>query len=317
MQYYRPLVSIVIPCYNGEGYLADAIHSALGQTYPRCEVIVIDDGSTDSSLDIIKGFGGRVRWETSVNRGGNAARNRGLAIANGEWIQFLDADDMLLPNCVAEKVAFVHETNSIPVCDAINIEQDGSVTRRAWRRVEDDAFCSMVEYAPYVDTPFYPVDALRSVGGFDESLRACQEFELHVRLSIQTRAPEKYNRLPIPLVIHRGRLGSVSSDGTRLAETLATLFQRWAAELRNRGELSQARQFLLASGLANMARVHVQLGKPKEGAFLLRLSRELSPLAWRRSYPRRVQQLLVLGLGQELAEHLFKSVRRLSLASRR
>ena len=63
------LVTIVIPCFNGESFVAEAIESALGQTYPHREVIVIDDGSTDGSLDVIKSFGDRVRWESGLNRG--------------------------------------------------------------------------------------------------------------------------------------------------------------------------------------------------------------------------------------------------------
>src|SRR5690606_2283060 len=90
-----PLVSIIIPCYNAEKYVAEAIQSALDQTYPNCEVIVIDDGSTDGSLEVIQSFGDKIRCETGPNKGGCAARNRGLELAKGEWIQFLDADDLI------------------------------------------------------------------------------------------------------------------------------------------------------------------------------------------------------------------------------
>ena len=86
-------VSILIPCYNAEKWIAQCIESALNQTYANKEVIVVDDGSTDGSLDIIKNFGDKIRWETSPNRGGNAARNRLLELSSGEWLQSLDADD--------------------------------------------------------------------------------------------------------------------------------------------------------------------------------------------------------------------------------
>lgn len=91
----NPLVSIIVPCYNAEKYVAEAIQSALDQTYPNCEILVIDDGSTDGSLEVIKGFGAQIRWETGPNRGGCAARNRGFELSEGEWIQYLDADDLL------------------------------------------------------------------------------------------------------------------------------------------------------------------------------------------------------------------------------
>src|ERR1700734_3340325 len=96
-----PLVSILIPCFNAKQWIAQAIESALQQTWPEKEVIVVDDGSTDGSLGVIKRFEGRVRWETGPNRGGNQARNRLLELARGEWLQYLDADDYLLPDKVA------------------------------------------------------------------------------------------------------------------------------------------------------------------------------------------------------------------------
>ena len=90
----NPLVSIVIPCYNYEEYVDEAINSALNQTYRNIEVIVIDDGSTDNSLEIIKSFEDKIRWETGPNKGACAARNRGIQLAKGEFIQ-LNTHDLL------------------------------------------------------------------------------------------------------------------------------------------------------------------------------------------------------------------------------
>ena len=72
------------------------------KTYPAVEVVVIDDGSTDNSLDVIKSFGDRIIWENGPNRGACVARNRGLALAGGEYVQFLDADDILFPEKTGE-----------------------------------------------------------------------------------------------------------------------------------------------------------------------------------------------------------------------
>lgn len=107
-----PLVSIIIPCYNAENYVAEAIQSALDQIYPNCEIIVIDDGSTDGSLEVIKSFGDKIRWETGPNRGGCGARNRGLELAKGEWIQFLDADDLIEQNKIAVQMKLAAEHGS-------------------------------------------------------------------------------------------------------------------------------------------------------------------------------------------------------------
>ena len=100
----HPLVSVIIPGFNAERWLREAIDSVLTQTYPEIEIIVIDDGSTDSSLEILKSYGERIIWRTGANKGGNYARNFGFTLAQGKYIQYLDADDYLLPDKIAKQV---------------------------------------------------------------------------------------------------------------------------------------------------------------------------------------------------------------------
>src|SRR5438128_8633466 len=92
------LVSILIPVYNAESFVADAIQSALDQTWPAKEIIAVDDGSTDRSAEVLKSFAPRIKVIEQENRGASAARNRALREAQGEFIQYLDADDLLAPN---------------------------------------------------------------------------------------------------------------------------------------------------------------------------------------------------------------------------
>ena len=100
-----PLVSIIIPVYNSEYHVAETISSALGQTYKNVEVIVVDDGSADDSLVIARKFEGeRVKIFHQPNKGASAARNKGLAEASGEFIQFLDADDLLSANKIEAQI---------------------------------------------------------------------------------------------------------------------------------------------------------------------------------------------------------------------
>lgn len=99
-----PLVSIIIPAYNTGPYLEPTIRSALDQTWPHTEVIVVDDGSTDGSLDVARRFEGpRLRVVTQQNRGSCAARNAGVHAARGEYLQFLDHDDLLAPDKLAKQ----------------------------------------------------------------------------------------------------------------------------------------------------------------------------------------------------------------------
>src|SRR6266566_10153024 len=109
-------VSLLIPCYNAERWVAQTIESALTQAWPGKEIIVVDDGSIDGSLDVIRRYEDRIRWETGPNRGGNHTRNRLLELARGEWLQYLDADDYLLPLKIEHQLAFLREH---PTCDVV------------------------------------------------------------------------------------------------------------------------------------------------------------------------------------------------------
>jgi glycosyltransferase involved in cell wall biosynthesis len=106
------LVSIVVPCHNAERFLSETLESALRQTYPNTEIIVIDDGSTDGTAEVIQAFAGRLTAEFGPNRGASAARNRGTALARGEFIQYLDADDLLPPDAIEHRVAAMRKTGA-------------------------------------------------------------------------------------------------------------------------------------------------------------------------------------------------------------
>ena len=90
-----PLVSVLIPCFNAERHIGETLNSVLGQTWPNIEVIVVDDGSTDQSLSEVRRFGQRVRLISQQNKGVCSARNAALEAADGEFIQFIDADDLI------------------------------------------------------------------------------------------------------------------------------------------------------------------------------------------------------------------------------
>ena len=133
-----PVVSIIIPCYNKRTYVAAAIDSALAQGN-ECEVIVIDDGSTDGSVNLVSDYNKRIILETGPNRGGSAARNRGLALAQGSYIQFLDADDVLPSGKVAAQLAVLDKVNEndMAFCPWSFFHDDGRIDppedRRYWR----------------------------------------------------------------------------------------------------------------------------------------------------------------------------------------
>ena len=97
-------VSVIIPAYNGDRYISEAIDSVLAQTYTNYEIIVVDDGSTDNTSQVVKAYGDRVRYIYRENQGVASARNLGIAKAEGEYIAFLDQDDLFFPNKLSEQL---------------------------------------------------------------------------------------------------------------------------------------------------------------------------------------------------------------------
>lgn len=101
----QPLVSILIPAFNAQEFIADAVKSALGQTWERKEIVIVDDGSTDQTLAIARQFASKeVSVLTQANQGAAAARNKALSICQGDYIQWLDADDLLAPDKIAKQL---------------------------------------------------------------------------------------------------------------------------------------------------------------------------------------------------------------------
>mgnify|MGYP001576085848 CR=1 FL=1 len=104
----KPLVSVITPTYNAGAYLRDTIRSVLGQTYSNLEHIIIDDGSTDDTAEVVRAFSDpRVKYFHQKNSGQSAARNAGIAAAKGEYVALLDADDFFLPDKLSEQVGYL------------------------------------------------------------------------------------------------------------------------------------------------------------------------------------------------------------------
>jgi glycosyltransferase involved in cell wall biosynthesis len=142
-------VSIVIPCFNAATTLGAAIESALAQDAGDGEILVIDDGSTDASLAVARSFIPDVRVVAGPHRGVSAARNRGIAEAGGEWLVFLDADDLLLPGTLAQRLITADATGAdVVVCDWQELVEDGSAPiDGAVRSVDVRAFAGDLQLA--------------------------------------------------------------------------------------------------------------------------------------------------------------------------
>ena len=184
-----PLVSIIIPCYNAERWVGEAIDSALAQTYRRIEVVVVDDGSTDGSLGVIDRHRGRVTAESGPNRGGNAARNRGLQLSHGEFIQWLDADDYLLPDKVERQVQHLQEQGADVVFGDWRDEHvDANGDRRPGPVVSAETSDVLFDLLRGRWTPHHAYlmrrRVVEAVEGWDEALPVLQDPDLLIRICI-------------------------------------------------------------------------------------------------------------------------------------
>ena len=241
-----PKVSVVIPVFNGERFIGDAIRSALGQTFRDFEIIVVDDGSIDQTEKIVRQFSDRVAYHRQENRGAAAARNLGVMCASGEWIAFLDADDIWYPQKLAVQfeavamnpaIAFVYsDMDTIDVHEAIlqrnflTTQVTTQVKRR--RRKKNQDLASLVfgsQPFPYPSTVLLKRELFSQSGGFSPLFRRNyhEDFDLFARIAHV--APLHF--VPQSLVQYRGmpgaRIGNdwYDTNWLLLVERLAELWR--------------------------------------------------------------------------------------------
>ena len=213
-----PLVSVVIPTFNRADWLAASIGSVLGQMYPHLELIVVDDGSTDHTPDVVHGFGNAMIYLRGEHRGVSVARNRGVAVSQGNLIAFLDSDDLWQPGKVAAQVALLQQQPEVEVCytDEIWIRHGVRVNPK---RIHQ-------KHTGWLFEPSLPrciispssVMLRRSLwhrlGGFDERLPACEDYDLWLRMT--RRVP--VTLIPEPLIVKRGGHADQLSRSTPLLD---------------------------------------------------------------------------------------------------
>jgi glycosyltransferase involved in cell wall biosynthesis len=218
------LVTIVIPCFNQAHFLHDAIESALRQTHLPCEVIVVDDGSSDRTAAVAAGYDG-VTCIRQQNAGLPAARNRGLEATRSEFVIFLDADDRLLPE--AAEVGLSHLAGR-PDCAFVSGEHryidTAGVVVQEWSRppVSRDHYASLLQsnYIGMIATVVFRADVVRGVSGFDRRYRACEDYDLYLRIARQHQVCAHAT----PVAEYRRHADAMSVDpGRMLAAALAVL----------------------------------------------------------------------------------------------
>jgi len=214
-----PLVSAVIPVYNGERFLGTALDSALAQTYKPLEVIAVDDGSTDGSAKVLASYGGRVTVLTQANAGQASARNRGIAAARGEWVAFLDQDDVWDPRKIETQLSLAQDADALIFSNARVIDGAGTVLRA--RMVSEKAPPSPTLHDLIVSNTVMAVtvlvrrDAIETVGRFDQANRfGTEDFQLWLRLAARGYRFRFLNQI---LASYRWHGDNMSSNRARTA----------------------------------------------------------------------------------------------------
>lgn len=252
------LVSVIIPCFNAQRWLAEAIDSCLQQSYPQIEVIVIDDGSNDNSLEVIKSYGDKIIWESGANRGGNYARNRGFALSSGEYIQYLDADDYILPEKIERQVHFLEETGADVVYgdwrhrrhwpDGTNLLQDIVISGAQADILESLLANWWVATAALL----YKRAAVENSDGWDESLKAGQDRDFFI--SVVMNGAKVVYQPGCYSVYRRHSNTTVSSCLTRCLENQCLLMEKVETKLSQVDKLSIKYRQALAKSYFSMAR---------------------------------------------------------------
>jgi len=204
-------VSVIIPAYNASRFVADAVDSALKQTHVPHEVIVVDDGSTDETSRVISQYGPRVHLVSKANGGVSTARNAGLERATGEWVLFLDADDRLMPNAVANLLTAGRATGGVAFGDIVCVD-DRTGKCRPLRRPGLAGLAPRPARALFAGGGLAPsaflVPAALAVriGGFDP--RFSYSADLHFFLRCGSLVP--FTHVPAVVLVYREHDGNMS-----------------------------------------------------------------------------------------------------------
>ena len=220
-------VSIVIPVYNTRPYLRECIDSALNQTYGDTEIIAVDGGSTDGSLDLLEEYGGAVRTVSLPGSGISEALNAGIRAMTGEWLKRLDSDDILAPNAVAALAAAAEQEAAargaaparlVPYGDSEEIGEDGSLLHRPLPS-PSNPLTTVQQGAMMLDVPYglstmslIHRSALDKAGMFDERYHMGEDVELNLRLLM--RGGCRMLHVPGVLYRYRRRRGQATGAGS-------------------------------------------------------------------------------------------------------
>ncbi|MDP3791013.1 MAG: glycosyltransferase [Candidatus Omnitrophota bacterium] len=232
------LVSIIIPTYNCGAYISSAIESVLSQIYPNVELIVVDDGSTDNTKEILRKYGNRIKYIYQQNKGQAAASNAGFKISTGTYVAFFDADDVLLNEKIASQVSLLDRNPDVGAAycwyhfinkEGILLPQKGRVKKRG------DITADLLEGSLFPNSSLlFKREALNSAGLFDESLHAAEDWDLCLRVA---RKGYKFDYVPEYLVKYRVHGASICDNHEKMEKNDLKFIEKAFSGQADTGEL--------------------------------------------------------------------------------
>lgn len=227
-----PKISVVIPTYNCAGYITQAIESVLSQTNCNYELLIIDDGSTDNTRQILQPYSKVLRYVYQNNQGVCATRNHGIKIAQGEYVAFLDADDFFLPGKLAAQLAVFEAQPDLGIVHSgwRRVDSQGQTLMdvQPWENIAQLNLESWLQWKPVLPSAMmFRRQWLEKVGGFDPQYTVAEDVDLVLRLSLAGCQAQWLRQVT---VCYRQREESAMTDGLPQARDLTTLMENFFSQ---------------------------------------------------------------------------------------
>ncbi len=281
----EPLVSIVIPAYNGALYLRQSIESVLSQDYPNVELIVLDDGSKDNTKEILQSYKSRFYWESHANMGQSATLNKGWKLARGNVLSYLSVDDVLDPRAVSTSLKYLKDDVVLTYCDFNLIDPSSKLIRRVTAPDFNyrDMFSRLICHpGPGV---FMTRRAFEAAGSWNTAYRQMPDYDFWLRLGLQGR----FIRVPEVLAsfrVHEESLTFAQADERRAMEPVRIISNFIETHTLPR-ELIPLREQALGNAWIITAQLLIRSGRFRKGgkalvkAFAICPLNFLVPRTWR------------------------------------
>ncbi len=258
----RPLVSVITPSYNQGEYIEETIRSVLSQDYPRIELIVVDGGSTDNTLDVLRRYGERLRWVSERDRGQSDAINKGAAMASGEILAWLNSDDTYLEGAVRKAVEFFdsHPDVGVVYGKSYYTDPSGRVVGEYPTAPFDPARLAVTNFICQPST-FFRKTIWDAVGGLDLSLHYAMDYDLWIRMAAQADFGYLDEFLSTYRLHGQSKTVSPAHALSLQREILYTVVRhyRWAPANRVYGYCHHLAEYMLPGGLARIKTLTVLL----------------------------------------------------------